>query len=69
MSNYDVTFFDVIQAQFFKLLNFPFFLYTIFKRTIQGNKEAEFFPYLKYQLTYEIFFFNKFVPQKRGAPL
>ena len=69
MSNYDVTFFDVIQAQFFKLLNFPFFYIPFLRELFKGIKKLNFFPYLKYQLTYESFFFNKFVPQKRGAPL
>ena len=42
MSNYDVTFADVIHAYIFELLNLPIFFFSIvFERTIQGKLKAE----------------------------
>ena len=64
ISNYDVTFADVIPYVNCKILNLPIF-HTVFERTIQGELKAEkILQYLKYELTYNILNLDKFGAQK-----
>ena len=68
ISNYDVTFADVIPHVNCKILNLPIF-HTVFERTIQGELKAEkIFQYLKYELTYNILNLDKFGAQKWDTP-
>ena len=69
ISNYDVTFADVIPHVNCKILNLPIF-HTVFQRTIQGELKAEkIFQYLRYELTYNILNLDKFGAQKWDTPL
>ena len=64
ISNYDVTFTDVIPYVACKIFH------TVFERTIQGELKAEkIFQYLRYELTYNILNLDKFGAQKWDTPL
>ena len=69
MSNYDVTFADVIHTQillFWISQYFIQFLIEIFKGSWKLKK---FLQHLKYELRYGILNLDKFVAEKQGTPL
>ena len=69
MSNYDVTFADVIHTETLNFWISQFFT-SFFKELFKGSwKLKKFFQYLKYKLRYDILNLDKFGAQKRGTPL